>query len=135
MTKKELLYAKDLPIYREQHKLTMTCIKIMIHCQRDLKHTIAQKLVDLAFWQKVLIGDVRREENKAKLLSEFLDRHKLIEETIKTLVELQAVEEKYYIEAMPLIESIERQAGGWFKASQAEDRQPESGIPSGECVK
>ena len=134
MNKKELIYAKDLPIYREQHKLSQVCIEIMIHCQRDLKHTVAQKLVDLALWQKVLIGDVKREKDKAKLLDKFLDRHKLIEETIKDLVELQAVEEKYYIEAMPLIASIERQAGGWFKASQADDQQPESGQPSGECV-
>lgn len=127
MTKKELLYAKDLPIYSAQRKLTQACIKIMIHCQRDLKHTLGQELVKLAYQQKILIGKAKRENYKANLLEEFLDNHKLIEETIKDLVELQAVEEKLYIEAMPLIANIERQAGGWFKASQAENRQPKSG--------
>ena len=134
MTKKELLYAKDLPIYSAQRKLTQACINIMIHCQRDLKHTIAQQLVNLAWHQKVLIAKVKRETNKKDLLEEFLDNHKLIEETIKDLVELGAVEDKLYVEAMPLIANIERQAGGWFKASQADNGQSPDN-PTGECVK
>ena len=123
MTKKELLYAKDLPIYSAQRKLTQACIQIMIHCHRDLKHTIAQNLVNLAWRQKVLIAKVKRETNKKDLLEEFLDNHKLIEETIKDLVELGSVEEKYYVEAIPLIAAVQRQAGGWFKASQAQSDQ------------
>ena len=107
----------------------------MVHCHRDLKHTIAQNLVNLAWHQKVLIAKAKRETNKKDLLEEFLDNHKLIEETIKDLVELGSVEEKYYVEVIPLIANIERQAGGWFKKSQADDQQPESGIPSEECVK
>ena len=129
--KKELLYAKDLPIYSAQRKLTQCCVKIMLHCQRDLKHTLAQELVHLAYQQKMLIAKVNREEDKKPLLREFLDNHKLIEETIKDLTELGAVEEKYYIEAIPLIANIERQAGGWFKSTQADMagvriNQPES---------
>ena len=129
--KKELLYAKDLPIYSAQRKLTHCCIHIMLHCQRDLKHTLAQELVHLAYRQKMLIAKVNREPDKGLLLREFLDNHKLIEETIKDLTELGAVEEKYYIEAIPLIANIERQAGGWFKSTQADTAgvridQPES---------
>ena len=129
--KKALLYAKDLPIYSAQRKLTQCCVKIMLHCQRDLKHTLAQELVHLAYQQKLLIAKVNREEDKNPLLREFLDNHKLIEETIKDLTELGAVEEKYYIEAIPLIANIERQAGGWFKSTQADAarvriNQPES---------
>ena len=129
--KKELLYSKDLPIYSAQRKLTQCCIHIMLHCQRDLKHTLAQELVHLAYQQKLLIAKVNRESEKADLLREFLDNHNIIEETIKDLTELGAVEEKYYIEAIPLLANIQRQAGGWFKTTQADtagvrSNQPES---------
>ena len=111
----ERLAAKDLPIYRKQLELLRVLIRVMINCSRDVKHTIAQQVVNIATKQLTLIDAIDgvialREEN----LRLFVNHNETIGQLLKVLSEDGYINSKWYLRTIEPLDSVTRQAKGWL---------------------
>lgn len=125
MANKEYKTSRDMPIYKKTQTLSDETAKIMFTIDRDFRHTLGQRIYLASMEQLSLLDEaealIDKREEYIKL---FINRQHTIEEMIKQGVRLNALDESYYIKVMPLFENIEKQARGWFNATQA--KLPES---------
>ena len=134
VNKKDLIRTKDLPVYSAVLKLVSAADAVMKAMQKDYKHTFGQDLVHSSFHLLTMVGKINRSVNdtkkRAELLEEFIDEYDVIAYLLKLCTEKKYISEQLYIDIIPIMSSIIRQANGWMKKTQADLHLHESQSPS-----
>jgi len=116
-------YAKDLPIRAAAWKLFKQCDIIMMRIgDKDHKHTIGRDILNSSRLLLRLIGKANRvtNEKRYEALCELIDEYHDLADMIKYMAESNdeqgrpLLPPQCYIDAIPLLSNVERQASGWM---------------------
>ena len=129
MASKEYKRAKDLPISTAAWRLLEQVVVIKKKLTNEVRHDLGQDMVLGARRIIRLIARANRASGKEReaVLDELLDEYYDVANLVKFVIEHEYTGDKahsatIYAQTIPLLANVERQAAGWHKQTQAENK-------------
>lgn len=105
----------DTRIYAALVELGKAAIPMVRNMHRDVKQLLGKMVVEEVLWMGVLIMRINKAPgpNRPPMIEEFIEHLELVQMNLRFCRELKYITPADWAKALPLIQSIGKQAYGW----------------------
>lgn len=108
--------SEELPIYRDTYRLQCELLTLVQNSfPRFFRYTVGNRMVDINLDMLSLIYRINSSFDKRPLLTELLDKYRLMQMLFRLCVEQKVISPRAYAPFAVLLDNIGRQATGWMK--------------------
>jgi len=105
--------SEELPLYRDTYRLLNNLLILTQDFPRFFRYSMGSRMVDLTLDMLSLIYKANSSYEKVGVLTEFLDRYRMLQMLFRVCVEQKVITERKYASFGLLLEKIGKQATSW----------------------
>lgn len=105
--------SEDLPLYRDTYRLLNDLLLLSQEFPRFFRYSMGSRMVDLTLDMLSLIYKANGSYEKVGILTEFLDRYRMLQMLFRVCVEQKIITERKYASYGLLLDKIGKQATNW----------------------
>lgn len=105
--------SEELPLYRDTYRLLNNLLVLTQDFPRFFRYSMGSRMVDLTLDMLSLIYKANSSYEKVGVLTEFLDRYRMLQMLFRVCVEQKVITERKYASFGLLLEKIGKQATSW----------------------
>ena len=105
--------SEELPLYRDTYRLLNDLLLLSQEFPRFFRYSMGSRMVDLTLDMLSLIYKANSSYEKVGILTEFLDRYRMLQMLFRVCVEQKIITERKYASYGLLLGKIGKQATSW----------------------
>ena len=105
--------SEDLPLYRDSLRLLNQLIPLTQGFPRFFRYGIGSRMVDLNLDMLSLIYKANSNYEKVSIITEFLDKYRMLQMLFRVCVEQRVITERQYAGFALVMDKIGKQGTGW----------------------
>lgn len=110
--------SEDLPLYRDTYRLLNLLIPLTQGFPRFFRYGLGSRMVELNLDMLSLIYKANSSYEKVAVITEFLDKYRMLQMLFRVCVEQRVITERQYAGFALVMEKIGKQGTGWKQYSE-----------------
>ena len=110
--------SEDLPLYRDTLRLLNLLIPLSQGFPRFFRYNMGNRMIELNLDMLSLIYKANSSYEKVAVITEFLDKYRMLQMLFRVCVEQQVITERQYAGLALVMDKIGKQGTGWKQYSE-----------------
>lgn len=110
--------SEDLPLYRDTLRLLDLLIPLAQGFPRFFRYNMGNRMIELNLDMLSLIYKANSSYEKVAVITEFLDKYRMLQMLFRVCVEQQVITERQYAGFALVMDKIGKQGTGWKQYSE-----------------